>query len=183
MVIECAVVGCKRTDMGGRGYCRKHYQRLYRHGDVNGGQLRQPAKGRICSVSDCDRPMKDSGLCIAHVQRLRTKGDVEAHKPVAAKRKKGEPSKGWLVNGYRQVSFPEHPNADKSGCVFQHVVVMSEFLGRPLFPDEEVHHINGVRDDNSIVNLELWSTSHPKGQRIKDKVAWAHEILERYETQ
>lgn len=39
---------------------------------------------------------------------------------------------------------------------------------------------DNLRDDNRIENLELWSNSHPSGQRVDDKVAWAKKILETY---
>lgn len=57
---------------------------------------------------------------------------------------------------------------------------MENMLGRHLLPGEEVHHINGVRDDNREENLELWSSSHPAGQRVSDKIKWAIEILKTY---
>ena len=57
---------------------------------------------------------------------------------------------------------------------------MEREVGRPLLDCETVHHVNGVRDDNRLENLELWSSSHPAGQRVEDKVRWAREILALY---
>ena len=82
--------------------------------------------------------------------------------------------------GYKIIHRPEHPTANKRGYVREHRYVMEVHLGRPLTKDENIHHINGVRDDNRLENLELWSTSQPSGQRVSDKVKWAKEILEKY---
>ena len=73
-----------------------------------------------------------------------------------------------IATGYVYVSKPEHPNADKRGYVREHVLVMSDKIGRAISPDEVVHHINGIRNDNSPENLQLMKRSihnslHHKG--------------------
>jgi endogenous inhibitor of DNA gyrase (YacG/DUF329 family) len=74
----------------------------------------------------------------------------------------------------------DYPGATKTGHIMQHRKVMQDILGRPLVDEENVHHINGVRSDNRPENLELWSSSQPKGQRVQDKVEWARSILALY---
>lgn len=69
---------------------------------------------------------------------------------------------GYLMkSGYRKIYKKKHPNAWKDGYVYQHVYVMSEFLGRPLGKNEIVYHKNGIRDDNGIENLVLGISSNP----------------------
>jgi len=141
--------------------------------------------GTECSISDCDKPMRCKDLCAMHYARLVRNGDPLVKKtggPIRGKNyRRVLGTRYYKGEGYYTVWYPDHPNATKKGLVLEHRYVMSQSLGRGLKSYENVHHINGVKDDNRIENLELWITSQPKGQRPKDLIKWAHWILENYE--
>ena len=87
-------------------------------------------------------------------------------------RKKGE---GHTTKaGYVQVTRPDGKRD------LEHRVAMAEFLGRELRKGEQVHHKHGVKADNAIEHLELWTKVQPHGQRVTDLVDWAREILDLY---
>ena len=83
---------------------------------------------------------------------------------------------GRYVDGHGYVRQRVEPKVYR----MEHIVQMEQKLGRELEPHENIHHINGNRQDNRIENLELWSTKQPKGQRVEDKVKWAREIIALY---
>ena len=69
--------------------------------------------------------------------------------------------RGWITDkGYRRIPI----GSGKSR--FEHRVVMEQILDRLLLREEEVHHKNGIKSDNSPGNLELWVSW--KGQRVDD---------------
>jgi hypothetical protein len=130
-----------------------------------------------CTGPQCDRVIQAKGLCTTHyIQRWRGYELTvikPRHRPALPRPRKGRVvgGKGFTdAQGYRYLFRPDHPNAQKSGKILEHVYVMAEKLGRPLRKGENVHHLNGVRDDNRPENLELWRVSQPPGQRASDLV-------------
>lgn len=91
-----------------------------------------------------------------------------------------EEKSGYISIGLRD-DDPLRQFARSGGYMLEHRLVMARHLGRPLTSDEFVHHRNGIKADNTFGNLELWTRSHPDGQRVEEVLAWAREFVARYD--
>jgi len=165
----CSEEGCESQYYSGK-LCRKHYV-LYK----NAGKS-------SCDGPECSRAIDTLGLCRYHQRQKNVLKQPLTAIPVKSprKRRRGIAQTVWRKDkdGYVQGSVL----TVSGGCrqISQHRYVMEQYLGRELRGKENVHHLNGVRDDNRLENLELWSTSQPPGQRVSDKTSWALEWLREY---
>ncbi|MCU1599726.1 MAG: hypothetical protein JWO22_435 [Frankiales bacterium] len=139
--------------------------------------LRRPVHD-ICTIDHCERGAHSAALCRSHYRRLQLYGDPEAGGHVRVVSGEGSISHGYWVRRVRE----DERHLVPPGRVkeLEHRLVMAGLLGRPLLPEETVHHKNGDRLDNRPENLELWSTAQPKGQRREDKLAFARRLIALY---
>ena len=69
--------------------------------------------------------------------------------------------------GYARV-LRKWPSPHTNRYILEHRVIMEAYLGRPLLRGETIHHKNGIKTDNRLANLELWTNNHSDGQRYED---------------
>ena len=140
-----------------------------------------PREGRIDPNSACERnaetvlKMSAEGCSLSEIGRtvgtkkemvkkfLERNGVVKTYNSGDAN--SGERHYAWkgrLIDkdGYVLIHCKGHPNARKHApYIFEHRLVMEEFLGRPLLPTEVVHHLDGKKDRNHIENLQLFQSN------------------------
>lgn len=87
-------------------------------------------------------------------------------------------------HGYIRIYEPTDPRSDKGGWVFEHRYVVEQSLGRTLSRNEAVHHINGIKHDNRLENLQVMDAiEHARlsGRDWRDSIKQRDDRLAEYE--
>ena len=87
-----------------------------------------------------------------------------------ARGRAGSANHNWAGGRYQLGSGYVAINTGIGTYALEHRAVMEGHLGRPLRPDEHVHHRNGIKSDNRLENLEILSVAdharrHAPGRR------------------
>ena len=154
----------------------KSIDNFYRNGNYHKAQCKECLKPYFAEKTRSPKVREHNR------NRAREKTRIKLNLPLDTPLLKKPNGHGCLLKtGYVVLTKKDHANAKgNKRQIFEHTFVMSEYLGRPLYKHENVHHKNGIRNDNRLENLELWSKHQPHGQRVEDKLAWCKEFLNEY---
>lgn len=160
--MKCEIEGCERKAVTNNKVCghvcSMHYKRFKRHGSF---ENRIPVvvrryKGMKClycdTIIDKDENKGRRGMCFKHYQMWRIHGD-----PMHFDGRERKPnSHGYFRKGQKG----------------EHRKVYEDYYGITLTHEQQIHHIDFNKTNNSIENLWLYNTGseHTKAHRAYEKL-------------
>lgn len=113
----CMIDGCDGS-VTARGWCRKHYNRWYKHGDPLHVTQWAPRPQNIartigCSVEGCERKHHAKGLCRNHHAQAWYRHNTDRAKAVQAAYRAAHPGRGAAVARAWREANPERAAANR----------------------------------------------------------------------
>jgi len=79
----------------------------------------------------------------------------------------------WFENGYKTLYL------EGNGSIKEHIKIMEDHIGRKLYDNEVVHHINENKKDNRLENLQLMTKSEHSSLHRKLDLARGKKLFGR----
>lgn len=102
---------------------------------------------------DLARIGKLKGVSLQSVLRIMVKLGIPRRNTLEENSPRWKGGRIRTENGYIRIKNRTHPRADHQGYVLEHLLIWEEANGMPVPKGFEVHHKNGVKDDNRPSNL------------------------------
>ena len=158
----------------------------YKHGKYAFGNYCLDCKKKIDGRSKrcclCNSKNNNSFKGKSHSLKSRKKIGIESKKKFTKEyinkiRNKCEGNKKRAINGYTLIKSYDHPNKNSHNDVLEHILVMSNKIGRAIKKGEIVHHKDFVRDNNKISNLWLYKNISEHGKCTKTIFKLVKELM------
>lgn len=125
-----------------------------------------------CNCGHCndDIPIKSKRWVIQKYKHGHLRGGFTQIKGAKHYRYKGYRIK---TRGYIKILKLGHPYGDSQGYVLEHRLVLEEYYTKKwgykfyIHPSLVVHHINGIKTDNRIENLQILTKSQHRKHHIE----------------
>lgn len=110
-----------------------------------------------------NHPNYGNKISLETINKIKIKTKGKRRSPNTEFKKGYLPStfKGYHIDsrGYVLIYSPNHPNKNKKKSVYEHRLIIEKSIGRFLKCKEVVHHINGNKSDNRLINLMLFNNN------------------------
>ena len=108
---------------------------------------------QVCNKDFKSYPSRNRLHCSRRCGNLNKNGTYKKGHPWFGKLRT---EKRIMSHGYIETYAPNHPFKSSRNSVLEHRLVMEKHIGRFLKKEEVVHHINNLKHDNRIENLQLF---------------------------